>query len=88
MKITLDTAERLARSVDASARREFDRAVWAYDNTDPRCGEFIAAAEEGDRRAAARREAVQRLLRRKGFVVEVLPVGFVTIVRAPSTTSR
>jgi hypothetical protein len=83
VNLTLDTAERLARAVDASARREFDRAVWAHDNTDPRCGEFIAAAVAHYQRAAARREAVQRLLRRKGFVVDSLPTGFYTIVRAP-----
>lgn len=74
MKLTLDTAKRLARAVDTNANHAFTRAVFAHDHADPRCREFIAAA---------RREAVQRLLRRKGFVVDVLPVGFVTIVRAP-----
>lgn len=83
MNITLDTAKRLARAVDTNANHAFTRAVFAHDHADPRCREFIASADEGDRHAAARREAVQRLLRRKGFVVDVLPVGFVTIVRAP-----
>ena len=83
MLLTLETARRIARAVDVNAVNAFARAVFAHDHADPRCHEFIASAEEGDRRVAARREAVQRILRRKGFVVDVLPVGFVTIVRAP-----
>lgn len=93
MNLTIDTAKLLARAVDANAKMCFMVAVYAHDHHDDGTGSpyvpgeahlaRIADADEGDRRAAARREAVQRLLRRKGFVVEALPVGFVTIVRAP-----
>jgi hypothetical protein len=83
MNLTLETAKRLARAVDTNAVNAFARAVFAHNPALDVAAHHIAAADEGDRRAAARREAVQRILRRKGFVVDVLPVGFVTIVRAP-----
>lgn len=83
MNLTLATAQRLARDADSKARYARSRAAFVRNNTDPMLRECIADADARSVWADARRDAVQRILRRKGFVVTVRPVGFCTIVEAP-----
>ena len=82
MNITLDTARRLARAADENANSAFKRGFAIASATRYSLVNNVISAEATEARANARRDAVRRLLRRKGFTVEVLPLGFVTIVRA------
>ena len=83
MNLTLATAKAIARAADSSANNAFSRVVFADPYFSYESHATLAAAEASEARADARREAVLRILRRKGFIVTVQPVGICTTVESP-----